>query len=92
MWQLFFGSRHHFDSDLYRCQMCLAGRYHRNGNLSQSLRSLEAALKIAIKMRDKQLQSDTLTTKAMVHVYLLSKMEFCVQSLRFIKNLLTKFT
>lgn len=46
--------------------MCLASMYQRNGNLSQAIRFLDAAQKIALKLRDKQLECDTLTTKAMV--------------------------
>lgn len=64
--QLYFCRRHHLDSDLYRCRMCLASMYQRSGNLSQAIRFLDAAQKIAVKLRDKQLECDTLTTKAMV--------------------------
>ncbi|XP_061196939.1 tonsoku-like protein [Saccostrea echinata] len=58
--------RHHFHSDLYRCQTCLAAMYQRNGNLSHALRFLEAAQKIAGKLKDRQLECETLTTKALI--------------------------
>ncbi|XP_062583507.1 LOW QUALITY PROTEIN: tonsoku-like protein [Saccostrea cucullata] len=58
--------RHHFHSDLYRCQTCLAAMYQRKGNLSQALRFLEAAQKIAVKLKDRQLECETLTTKALI--------------------------
>lgn len=63
---VYFCRRHHLDRDLYRCRMCLASMYQRSGNLSQAIRFLDAAQKIALKLRDKQLECDTLTTKAMV--------------------------
>lgn len=42
--------------------------YQRNNNFSQALRYLEAALKSALKLKDKYLESDTYVQKALVSI------------------------
>ncbi|XP_071174589.1 tonsoku-like protein [Mytilus edulis] len=58
--------QHHLYSDLYRCQYSLATMYQRNNNFSQALRFLESALKSALKLKDKYLESDVYVQKALV--------------------------
>ncbi|CAG2203419.1 NFKBIL2 [Mytilus edulis] len=55
--------QHHLYSDLYRCQYSLATMYQRNNNFSQALRFLESALKSALKLKDKYLESDVYVQK-----------------------------
>ena len=42
--------------------------YQRNNNFSQALRFLEAALKSALKLKDKYLESDVYVQKALVSI------------------------
>lgn len=58
--------QHNLYSDLYRCQYSLATMYQRNNNFSQALRYLEAALKSALKLKDKYLESDVYVQKSLV--------------------------
>ena len=43
--------------------------YQRNNNFSQALRFLESALKSALKLKDKYLESDVYVQKALVSIY-----------------------
>ncbi|XP_069112103.1 tonsoku-like protein [Argopecten irradians] len=58
--------KHSLHSDLYRCQVSLASMYQRGDNLSQALRYLEAAHKSAIKLKDKSLENEVYSQKAIV--------------------------
>ncbi|XP_033753985.1 tonsoku-like protein [Pecten maximus] len=58
--------KHSLHSDLYRCQVSLASMYQRGDNLSQALRYLEAAHKSALKLKDKLLENEVFSQKAIV--------------------------
>ncbi|OWF54535.1 tonsoku-like protein [Mizuhopecten yessoensis] len=62
--------KHSLHSDLYRCQVSLASMYQRGGNLSQAQRYLEAAHKSAIKLKDKSLESEVFSQKAIISLLL----------------------
>ncbi|KAJ8302577.1 hypothetical protein KUTeg_018973 [Tegillarca granosa] len=58
--------QHNLHCDLYRCHFSLSGIYSKGGNLKQASQQLDSALKCAQKLKDKFLESETLTSKALV--------------------------
>ncbi|XP_005099958.1 tonsoku-like protein [Aplysia californica] len=56
------------DDELYMCQETLANMYQKGENYSLALRSLEVALRLSRKLRNKVGERESLVQKALIHV------------------------
>ncbi|CAH1269884.1 TONSL [Branchiostoma lanceolatum] len=67
---IFICEKHKLLEDLYRAHYTLGDIYQRRGYPAQALRSIEAALQCAKKMKDKFIESECLASTAQVHLHL----------------------
>ncbi|XP_078688374.1 tonsoku-like protein [Branchiostoma floridae x Branchiostoma belcheri] len=67
---IFICEKHKLLEDLYRAHYTLGDIYQRRGYPAQALRSVEAALQCAKKMKDKFIESECLASTAQIHLHL----------------------
>eukprot|EP00058_Branchiostoma_floridae_P019181 XP_002604670.1 hypothetical protein BRAFLDRAFT_94832 [Branchiostoma floridae] len=67
---IFICEKHKLLEDLYRAHYTLGDIYQRRGYPAQALRSIEAALQCAKKMKDKFIESECLASTAQIHLHL----------------------
>ncbi|XP_078608465.1 tonsoku-like protein [Branchiostoma floridae x Branchiostoma japonicum] len=67
---IFICEKHKLLEDLYRAHYTLGDIYQRRGYPAQALRSVEAALQCAKKMKDKFIESECLASTAQIHFHL----------------------